>query len=207
MKLIILIGSLFLGCSACLAQGEGAGNVGGDSSQLSAWVEKLGLVYKPARRFTDLPDTGPLVTEKKEVTCYPSGCMHRAYDRRDDILVRFNFLAITKEAGDKIRAFMPDFDENKNYLGNDSCRVQRESGWLVLLTPKEMKKINADSVFCFQVPAADFEPYNGKYAGRIVVVLHKKDRGDITVEYFYHAEHLRRVQRQIRKMERMIKYR
>jgi hypothetical protein len=194
-----LIASLFLGTTFCQAQA--------DSSQLSASVEKLGLVYKPARRYKDLPEIGPLVTEKREVTCYPSGCMHRAYDKRDDIMIRFNFLAITREAGDKIREVMPDFDENKNYLGNDSCLAQREAGWLPLLTAKQIKKMNADSAFCFLVPAADFEPYAGKYEGRIVVVLHKKDRGDITMEYFYHAAHLRRVQRQIKRVGEMMRYR
>jgi|GEM_PF-4212357 len=208
MKLMIfIISSLIVGSTACFAQDDSLVQKTMDSSQLSVSVASLGLVYRPARRFKDLPDLGPLVTEKKEVTCYPSGCMHRAYDKRDDIYILFSFLAITRESGDKIREVMPDYDENKNYLGNDACLAQREAGWMSLLTAKEVKKMNADSAICFRVPAADFEPYAGKYEGRIVVVLHKKDRGDITLEYFYHAAHLRRVQRQIKKMGDMIRYR
>ena len=179
----------------------------GDGDALTVFSEKVGLNYTRGRRYQDLPDVGPFVTEKREVTCYPSSAMHRAYDKRDDVMMLVNFQAISKEAGDKVRALMPDFDENKNYLGNEDCRGQREAGWMVLLTQKDMRRTNADSVFCFAVPSDNFEPYAGKYECRIVVVMHKQDRGDVTVEYFYHRKREGRVKKQIAKIGEVLKFR
>lgn len=162
--------------------------------------------YKTPRRYKDLTDPGPAVTEKKDVTCYPSVGMRRAFDRKDDIYMRFNFQSISKEAGDKVRQVMPDFDENANYLGNEECKRQREAGWKPWIDGKIVRKMNADSAFCFSVPSADFEPYEGKYENRLVVVIHKKDRADITIEYFYHSKRERRVRRQIGRLDAVLKF-
>jgi hypothetical protein len=187
-------------------QGIHFGGYATDTSKFVSTCYEYGIIYVVPKRYEDLIFYGPCINVK-------NSCLNRCFgsrikNKKHDFIVGVQFQhIISKETEAKTKKwFNSDYDRNKNYLGGKICKVERDSGLIDVFSAKDIKRINADTAICFRGGKDSFYPYMEKYDHRIAVVMHKHDRGDITVQFLYLQKDEKAVLKQINRIWEIIKF-
>ena len=91
-------------------------------------------------------------------------------------------------------------------MGNRKCAMERETGWITIFSRQDFQKMNADTAICFKGSSDVFRPYLDKYDCRIAVIMHKFDRGDVTVQFLYRKGNEKAVLQEVKDVWKMISY-
>ena len=166
------------------------------------------LKFRIPKGYEDLIFYGPAIGINNFNSCLNRNFAKRIRNIKYDVIVGFSFnpaLSLAAEARHR-ELIDPSYDRNKNYLGKQKCENERRTGWISIFTSEDFRKMNADTAFCFKGSSDVFRPYLGKYDSRIAVVMHKYDRGDITVQFLYRKGNEEAVLREVKDVWKMISY-
>ena len=106
------------------------------------------LVYAILGEYEDMVFYGPCINVKDDVSCLNRCFAAKLRSKKTDYIIGIQFQKITSlEVEAKTRQlFDSTYDRNKNYLGKNMCLTERSKGLLKILSSKETKKMEADSV-------------------------------------------------------------
>lgn len=186
--------------------------LGPSDEDTSAFVESCKLSYHLKYQmpigYEDLIIIGPRISMYKYNSCITTSLYKRIRDKKNDFIVGISYQpALGIETVIKAKKWYgQDMDINKNYLGGRMCKAERDSGWIEIFSKADFAKMNADTALCFRGQQNSFRPYLGKYDCRIAVLMHKDDRGDITVQFLYRKENELEVLKQVKTVWEIISY-
>lgn len=195
MKIYCLLTALFIIsiCNTCFGQSK--------DRILKIDLLELNISYRQPRGFIESDST--------EAVNFANGHFHNALDyslktNKADIIVGISFQHLAPPS-DFVKRLAPNYDPNKNYLHYTELRADTTKEKVVFYSKEYCrKKFNADvgAKFCM----TSNRSFRGKYPYCKVVILHKENRSDIMLLYFYTDESRKELDRIIKQTAGMLRY-